>query len=342
MKRRRSWQEAFIEAMRLMGNVMRSCSFAKVSRRNVYDEYDRNPEFAKAWREAEEESSDRLEAEAWRRAHDGIDKPVFHQGEQCGVIREYSDGLITLLLKARRPYKFRENSSIQIGNPDGSNLEIDMRQQAVNLFSTNERAAQLMIELANLSVPVEGIMAGSGAIGLDAAGSGMASQDSSRRDSASQVKVNTNSGDSEMAAHQTDPQQTATPQTASDTVEHQPVQASAGQQTGALPDCQGSPIEPQEPRQKRKYTRKAIKQPKTKKTRPQTTNGSGKAAQAAQAQTTTLGIVDNPAPVVEDLEIPDAPATTPDVEATPTESTPEPETAVEEMSPLMKQMLGIK
>ena len=304
MKRRRDWKTPFLEAMRLMGNVMRSCSFAKVNRANVYDEYDRNPEFARAWDEAEEEAADRLEAEAWRRAHDGIDKPVFHQGEQCGVIREYSDGLMTLLLKACRPGKYRENSNVTIGNPDGTKLEMDCRQQAVNLFTNCPEAAAHMIALANLACPENPMI-----------------NDPVRRPEPDvSVPIEPTAMDAPKAAVQPD--------------------------TGAQ-DCQGSPIA-QDTRQKRKYTRKAPKQPKSKK-------NAAKASQTAAND------------VPEDLEIP-APVggyvengvpmehvkgdefkpigTVPPAKIVEGEATPSPhepptvEPQAEELSPLMKQMLG--
>lgn len=153
MKKRRQWQANFIHALRIMGNVWRAAKYAKIDRTCVYDAYDRDAEFRKAWDAAEEESADRLEAEAWRRAHDGIDKPIYYEGRRVDCIKEYSDTLLTLLLRARRPAKFRENYNVAIGNPDGSNLQIDSRQQAINLFTTNQEAAQHMIALANLMIP---------------------------------------------------------------------------------------------------------------------------------------------------------------------------------------------
>lgn len=49
-----------------------------------------------------------MEAEAFRRGVKGTEKPVFHQGVECGRIREYSDTLLITLLKANRPAKYRE------------------------------------------------------------------------------------------------------------------------------------------------------------------------------------------------------------------------------------------
>ena len=44
-----------------------------------------------------------LELEARRRAYEGVEKPVFHAGEECDFIRQYSDVLMMFLLKAHRP-----------------------------------------------------------------------------------------------------------------------------------------------------------------------------------------------------------------------------------------------
>jgi hypothetical protein len=49
-----------------------------------------------------------LEDEAFRRAVTGVDKPVFQKGECVGFIREYSDNLLTLLLRCRRPEVFHK------------------------------------------------------------------------------------------------------------------------------------------------------------------------------------------------------------------------------------------
>ena len=68
-----------------------------------------------------ESAVDDLEAEAWRRAKEGVEKPVFQGGKQVGVIREYSDTLMATLLKAHRPEKYRENFKIETPPSETSN-----------------------------------------------------------------------------------------------------------------------------------------------------------------------------------------------------------------------------
>lgn len=75
-------------------------------------EWMRDPDFKLEYQAAYEAGSDRLEDEAYRRAHDGVSKPVFQQGECVGHVQEYSDTLMRDLLRARRPDKFRENAPV--------------------------------------------------------------------------------------------------------------------------------------------------------------------------------------------------------------------------------------
>src|SRR5262249_19777084 len=73
-----------------------------------------SPELARRWAEAIEAGTDYLEDEARRRATEGTAKPVFYQGQQCGVVQEYSDTLLIFLLKGRRPEKFRDNINLDV------------------------------------------------------------------------------------------------------------------------------------------------------------------------------------------------------------------------------------
>ncbi len=60
---------------------------------------------------------DDLEAELRRRAMEGTEKPVYFRGEECGVIRNYSDALGMFLLKGRRRAVFGKLSEDDIATP---------------------------------------------------------------------------------------------------------------------------------------------------------------------------------------------------------------------------------
>ena len=98
----------FIAVISETANVSAACRSLNISRRTAYDYREKFPEFAEQWDEAVETAVDKLEAEAWRRGHDGYDEPVFQGGDQVGVIRKYSDRMLEILLKGHRPNKFRE------------------------------------------------------------------------------------------------------------------------------------------------------------------------------------------------------------------------------------------
>jgi len=91
-----------------MGNIFRACEASGLDRGYAYNVKAKDPEFAAAWDKALEDSADRMEAEAWRRAMKGVERPVFHKGCEVGLVREYSDVLLIFMLKGLRPDKFRE------------------------------------------------------------------------------------------------------------------------------------------------------------------------------------------------------------------------------------------
>lgn len=118
------WEEAFLAVLRASGIVRHACEAAGVSRTTAYDRRERHPDFAAAWDEAMEDACDLLEAEARRRALEGVEKPIFWQGEQVATVREYSDTLMTLVLKAHRPEKYRERVDSRLSGPGGGPIQV--------------------------------------------------------------------------------------------------------------------------------------------------------------------------------------------------------------------------
>lgn len=98
----------FLAEIREHGNVSRAARVIGISRRTAYSVRETDSEFRDDWDEARAEGLDKLEAEARRRAEQGVLKPVYQKGRHVGVVREYSDTLMSLLLKANLPQKYRE------------------------------------------------------------------------------------------------------------------------------------------------------------------------------------------------------------------------------------------
>lgn len=141
---------AFCAALAETCNVGKACAAVGVSRYTAYKWRKDMPEFADAWDEAMKAGVLGLEDEAHRRAFEGVEKPLTHQGrftylyaeakdedgepiidERTGMVkmvpvldeagqhkvaavREYSDTLAIFLLKAHAPEKYRENSKVEL------------------------------------------------------------------------------------------------------------------------------------------------------------------------------------------------------------------------------------
>ncbi len=83
-----------------------------------------DPDFLAQWDEALDTAMDILEEAAHIRAVDGVEEPVFHKGEQVGVKQRYSDGLLTTLLKANNPDKYRDNTKVDVNVSGGFGIAV--------------------------------------------------------------------------------------------------------------------------------------------------------------------------------------------------------------------------
>jgi len=118
------FKEAFVTLLSSLPNITACCKLLGIAVENIRRARVKDPEFDEAVKNAIEEGYDMLEEEARRRAVDGVDRPVFFQGEQCGVIREYSDQLLITLLKANRPKKYNPGVDIKFGAKDGDKVKM--------------------------------------------------------------------------------------------------------------------------------------------------------------------------------------------------------------------------
>lgn len=102
-------KKKFLEKFAKSGNVSGACREVGISRQSIKIWLEKDPAFVEAYRLAEIEACDALEAEAHRRGAVGFTEPVFYQGVQCGEVRKYSDLLLMFLMKGRQPEKYRDN-----------------------------------------------------------------------------------------------------------------------------------------------------------------------------------------------------------------------------------------
>ena len=110
---RRNWKPAFLANLELSGKVTDAAEAAGVSRRTVYRNRKRFPDFADQWDESIEIADYALEAEARRRGSEGFQEAVYHNGKIVGYNNKYSDTLLIFLLNAHKPEKYRANYTMR-------------------------------------------------------------------------------------------------------------------------------------------------------------------------------------------------------------------------------------
>ena len=106
-------QRSFLVAFSQLGNISKAAKRAKVDRSSHYKWIDPkhqlyNDNYQAAFKVAQKIAVEHLEAEARRRAVEGIEEPVFYKGEIVGHKMRYSDTLLMFLLKGNAPEKYKD------------------------------------------------------------------------------------------------------------------------------------------------------------------------------------------------------------------------------------------
>lgn len=105
---RHLWTDAFLAHLAETGILSDAAAAAGVDRSNVWRRRQDDAEFAQAVEQALDMAADKLEAEARRRALEGVEESVYQGGQLVGTRTVYSDSLLALLLKGRRKKVFAE------------------------------------------------------------------------------------------------------------------------------------------------------------------------------------------------------------------------------------------
>jgi len=136
----------FLARLAETGNVSEAARRAAVSRWSAYALRLADEGFALAWSEAAGEAADALEMEARRRAMEGVEQPVLYAGKPVHddggeplTVRHYSDRLLELLLKARRPDRFKLTEGTEDGD-DSAPLDDDERVRRIMHLLDQARA----------------------------------------------------------------------------------------------------------------------------------------------------------------------------------------------------------
>jgi hypothetical protein len=109
---------AFLEAFATHGNITAAALSAGIGSRHTIYRWQENPAFMAEFEAAERQATEALELEAYRRAVHGspYKRTSYWHGEPVGTDEkiEYSDALLTLLLRARAPEKYRDKVDVNV------------------------------------------------------------------------------------------------------------------------------------------------------------------------------------------------------------------------------------
>lgn len=149
--------ELFLDLLAKTGNISKSAKMAGFpDARWIYSYRKVNKAFDEKVKEAVIAGSEALEAEAYRRAVTGVKKPVIFKGmhmvDENGekmYVREYSDGLLQMLLKANNPTKFMERQKVE--NEVNVNVGIALLPTTIpDLGSWEKQARKLVTQKESL------------------------------------------------------------------------------------------------------------------------------------------------------------------------------------------------
>lgn len=137
-------KQAFLDALAESGIVATACRAAGIkSRISITNWREKDEAFNTAYLEAMAEAADGLEAEARRRAVEGVVRvKMIGSGDNAQIIDEiqYSDSLLSQLLKAKKPDEFAERSKTELSNPDGTLKNENDTSAAVRIAALLEEA----------------------------------------------------------------------------------------------------------------------------------------------------------------------------------------------------------
>lgn len=121
-------QAAFLTAFVICaGHKTEAAKAARIARRLHYKWHEHDKNYQKLFVEADKMAGDVLLDEATRRAHKGVRKAIYWQGNKVGFEMVYSDSLMLALLRSRFP-EFRERGSklqANLTTPEGGSIQIE-------------------------------------------------------------------------------------------------------------------------------------------------------------------------------------------------------------------------
>lgn len=155
---RAEWVKEALAALRVCPNFTYAAKTAGVAYGTIMQLRSHDAEFREQCDKAMREGAETLEIFCWQRATQGVEKPIFGRNAkgdpvQVGVVREYSDRLAEVMLKAHLRDKYNPPQQTELSGPGGSAIPIVAPTQVQIIIPDNGRSAAVTTsEIKQLSV----------------------------------------------------------------------------------------------------------------------------------------------------------------------------------------------
>jgi len=130
----------FLKNLATSSHVSASAAAAGVAVSTVYNWRERNPEFLHAWMRALAAGYELLEMDLLDRARNGVEKPVFHDGEQVATVTQYNDGIGLKLLLAHKQMVALTRAMEDDINPEQMRIDLDRKLGDMRMKLLRRRA----------------------------------------------------------------------------------------------------------------------------------------------------------------------------------------------------------
>lgn len=124
-----------LRELALHANRVKAVVAAGISLQADYNRRKNDPEYAALNAEAIKCGIEALEAEAHRRAHQGVTEPIYQGGVLVGTKQVYSNSLLTFLLSANCPEKYRQRTE-----NINMNMNLDLAGRLERARKRNDKA----------------------------------------------------------------------------------------------------------------------------------------------------------------------------------------------------------
>ena len=130
----------FLKELAISSHVANSAKAAGVAVSTVYSWRERDPEFFRQWMRSLAAGYELLEMDLLDRARKGVEKPVFHEGEQIATVTQYNDGIGVKLLLAHKEMVALTRAIEEDISPEQVRIDLDRKLGDMRMKLLRRRA----------------------------------------------------------------------------------------------------------------------------------------------------------------------------------------------------------